>query len=115
MQLAGWTQAFAEIDLGVAAMTYDPLEILAGFHAEHALGYPLLHDQDAVHVTAFGVLNTDYGPDEDNYGIPYPGIVWIGADGRVRGTWAVPGYRTRPPFEEVMGDIQAELNGDVTD
>ena len=109
MQLAEWKDAFAELGVGVTAMTYDDRAVLAAFRAENDLGYPLLQDVDAAHVNAYGVLNADYPPGDDNYGLPHPGIVWIGADGTVRAKWAVPGYRERPPFEAVRDTIRAQL------
>ena len=54
-------------------MTSDPLEVLLDFHDEHQLGYPLLRDQDARHVKAYGVLNPEYEPGHRAYGIPLPG------------------------------------------
>ena len=86
-------------------MSYDNRSILADFHDKHSLGYPLLQDEEAKHVLAYGVLNEDYGPDSPYYGIPHPGILFIGADGTVLAKFAVPGYRSRPPFGEVLEAI----------
>ena len=47
------------------------------------------------------VRNEDYQPGEGGYGIPHPGILFIGADGVVELKFAVPGYRKRPPFEAI--------------
>ena len=82
-------------------MTYDDQSVLAKFHADNELGYPLLQDVDAKHVDAYGVRNMNYQPGDSGYGIPEPGILFISADGVVRAKFAVPGYRTRPPFEEI--------------
>ena len=84
----------------LAAMTYDSLEILKGFHESQTLGFPLLRDVDGQHVNAFGV------PDENlGHGIPLPGIFWLAPDGRINAKFAVPGYRTRPPLEEVLAAV----------
>lgn len=91
----------------MAGMTYDDLEILAGFHDEEALQYPLLHDENAKHVNALGVRNMDYTEGQKAYGIPHPGILFIGADGTIRAKYAVPGYRRRPPFDALYMDIEA--------
>lgn len=86
-------------------MSYDSLEILAAFHTNEELGYPLLRDEDARHVNAFGI------PDEDlGQGIPRPGIFWLAADGSISAKFAVPGYRTRPPFAEVLDSMGAALS-----
>ena len=86
-------------------MSYDSVDVLAAFHESEGLGYPLLRDEDARHVNAFGI------PDEDlGQGIPRPGIFWLAADGGISAKFAVPGYRTRPPFAEVQAAIGAALN-----
>ena len=109
MQLARRKDAFDDLDIGLAAITYDAREILAAFHAEQDLDYPLLQDVAAANVNAYRVRNLAYGPDDGNYGVPHPGIVWIGAEGRVRAKWAVPGYRDRPPFDEVLAELRRQL------
>jgi len=87
-------------------MTYDSLEVLDTFHFEQQLQYPLLQDQDARHVNAYGVRNQEYAPGHGAYGIPRPGVLYIGTDGRVRAKYAVPGYKQRPPFEELYADVE---------
>ncbi len=89
-------------------MTYDDRSVLADFHAEHDLGYPMLQDVDVTHVNAYGVRNMNYQSGDMGYGIPEPGILYIGVDGTVLLKFAVPGYRQRPPFDELLSAI-AEL------
>lgn len=90
-------------------MTYDSQEKLAAFHADKALPYPLLQDIDRKHVDAYGVRNQDFGPGHAGYGVPHPGIVYVGADGIVRAKFAVEGYRGRPPFEDVYNAVAGLL------
>lgn len=90
-------------------MTYDPLEVLRAFHDKHQLGYPLLHDQDARHVQAYGVLNPEYQPGHRAYGIPLPGVLLVAPDGRVLAKYAVPGYRERPEFAGMYADVVRRL------
>ncbi len=109
MQLEEWRDEFAAIGVNVAGMTYDSQEVLAGFHAEEQLGYPLLRDVDAQHVNALGIRNEDYEEGHQAYGIPHPGILFIGADGVVKAKYAVPGYRRRPPFEALLEHVKSTL------
>ena len=88
-------------------MSYDSLDILEGFHSAQNLPYPLLRDEDARHMKAYGVLNTEYEPGHRGYGIPYPGVLLIDPAGVVQDKFAVPGYRERPPFEAIMAAIEA--------
>ena len=97
------------IGVNVAGMTYDSLEVLAGFHESEKLGYPLLKDNGAEHVIAFGVLNDDYEEGHRAYGIPHPGILLIAPSGQILAKYALPGYRKRPPFEELYEHVAASL------
>ena len=86
-------------------MTYDDRAILARFHQEQGLRYPLLQDVDLKHVDAFGVRNQDYEPGDSGYGVPYPGVLYIGVDGKIIAKFAVPGYRQRPPFDRMLDTV----------
>ena len=90
-------------------MSYDKLSVLTAFHRTQSLGYPLLQDVDAKHVNAYGVRNEEYAVGHRAYGIPHPGILLIDPEGVVRAKFAVPGYRQRPPFEEILATVQELL------
>lgn len=107
MQLEAWREQFAALGVNVAGMTYDSLEVLKTFHTEQNLGYVLLQDVQAQHVNALGIRNEDYEEGHQAYGIPHPGILFIGADGVIKAKYAVPGYRSRPPFEALLEDLKA--------
>jgi len=97
------------VGVNVAAMTYDSVAILESFHSSENLGYPLLRDDAAEHVIAYGVLNEDYAKGHMAYGIPHPGIVLVSADGVVLAKYAVPGYRKRPQFNELYENVSEML------
>ena len=105
VQLEDWREKFEALGVNVAGMTYDAREVLDTFHFEQQLQFPLLQDQNARHVNAYGVRNEDYEPGEGAYGIPHPGILFIGPNGSVLAKYAVPGYRDRPPFEKLYADV----------
>ena len=88
-------------------MTYDARKILREFHDEQKLGYPLLQDENSMHVNALGIRNEDQAKDHRAYGIPHPGILLIGSDGKVRAKFALPGYRARPLFEDIYTALKA--------
>lgn len=91
-------------------MTYDSVEILRAFKAEGQLGYPLLHDEQAKHVNLLGVRNTEYAEGHMAYGVPHPGILYLRPNGEVALSFAVPGYRQRPPIEDVLAAVAASVN-----
>ena len=109
VQLEEWRAQFEAVGLKVAGMTYDGLEILADFHADQALGYPLLSDEGGEYAIALNVLNENYKPGDFAYGVAHPGILHITSDGVVAAKLAVPGYRRRPSMEAVLEVVSADL------
>jgi hypothetical protein len=77
------------------ALSHDPVPVLAAFAARHAITYPLLADEGSRAIRALGILNTTLAPTDDHYGIPYPGVYLIGADGRVADKVFHASHRTR--------------------
>ena len=106
MQLEEHKAAFEELGIQVVGMTYDSLEVLADFHTDEELSYPLLRDENAKHVNALGVRNEDYPEGHRAYGIPHPGVLYVDAQGIIRAKYAVAGYRERPPFSALIAHLQ---------
>ena len=107
MQLIELTDQFEELGINVASLTYDPVDFLKEVELDEAAEFPMLSDEDARHVKLFGVLNTDYEPGDRFYGIPYPGIFLIDADGLIVAKFAEQRYQDRPPFDDILAAAQA--------
>ncbi len=86
-------------------MTYADVAKLKAFHDAENLGYPLLQDENAKHVNALGIRNEGYEEGHNMYGIPHPGVMFVDNNGIIRAKYAIPGYRSRPPFEELLAHI----------
>ena len=56
--------------LGLATVTYDPVEVLDGFSRQHGITFPMLADVGSVTIKKFGILNPvpewALGPDKDD-------------------------------------------------
>jgi peroxiredoxin len=109
VQLETHREKFAELGVNVAGMTFDSVGLLQAFHASENLGYPLLHDEKAEHVNAYGILNEDYPKGHRMYGIPHPGILLLSPHGVVIAKYALAGYRKRPPFDELYKNVEEML------
>ena len=109
VQLESERSRFEALGVQVAAMTYDDLEQLRVFHDKSQLGYPLLHDAGAVHVNALGVRNLQYREGHQAYGVPHPGILFLSPEGKVLHKFAVPGYRQRPPIDDVLAAVESDI------
>lgn len=114
MQLESHRDQFEQAGVNVAGMTYDSLQVLSDFHAEEELNYPLLKDENARYVSALGILNEDYEAGHPVYGIPHPGVIYIGAQGTIKAKYAIPGYRQRPPLDALLLHIKS-LNEGLTE
>ena len=102
MQLTDLTEQFTELGFGIATMTYDPVEFLKIVEEDQGITFPLLHDEDVSYFNALGIRNLDYSPGQRAYGIPYPGIFLLDAEGVIRFKFAEEDYRVRPVFTDIL-------------
>ena len=134
MELQGRLEELRARGLGVAAISYDSQEVLAGFSRRRGITFPLLADEDSAVITAFGILNTvaaeAQGPDADNpelvadiakyvsvfgassniVGTPFPGTFMLDAQGRVTSRFFEEFYRERNTTANVMLKLGAGLS-----
>ncbi len=102
MQLQSHFQDFEQAGFSVAALTYDSPALQQNFIDKFAISYPVLSDIDATSITNLGILNTEYGPGDSNYGIPYPGVFIIDPQQKIVGKVFVEGYSTRVDADGVL-------------
>ena len=105
MQLQQNLDGFTKAGIRVFAISYDSVEVLAAFAEEFSIAFPLLSDQGSVVMQHFGILNTLIRPDEDYYGIPFPGVYAVGEDGAVTEKVFYRYYRVRPSAQSVLKDL----------
>lgn len=78
-------KAFRERGLGVAALSYDSIDVLADFSARKGITYPLLSDPESKIIRAFGLMNEiDYPKGHMAHGVPFPGAFVTDAKGVIR-------------------------------
>ncbi len=98
-------------DLGyeLAAISYDDTATLNLFSQQHKLSYPLLSDVNAKTMKTFNILNSQYKPGDENYGIPYPGVVVIDKDGKVSHKHFFEGYKKRVKFADLQTKLKMQF------
>lgn len=101
-QLVEVAPQFEAMGFNVATMTYDSLETLNNAGIDYGADFPLLRDEETRHFSALGIVNNQYEPGERAYGIPYPGIFLLSADGTIEAKFAEADYRERPDFSLVL-------------
>lgn len=79
----------------MVAITYDAPELQQAFIDAASITYPVISDIDAATMQALGILNEEYGPDDDNYGLPYPGIYVVNPAKEIVGKIFVERYQIR--------------------
>ena len=82
--------------LGLAAVSYDPVPVLADFTKRRHITYPLLSDEGSVVIKRYGILNTTV-PESSRqaYGIPFPGTFVVNPQGVVTSRFFEPAYEER--------------------
>ena len=111
MQLQQHLDAFTEAGIRVFAVSYDSVEVLRGFAEEFGITFPLLSDEDSAVINQYGILNTLIRPDENVYGIPYPGFYATDTDGVIIEKQFYRYYRVRPSTQSVLADVfDAEID-----
>lgn len=119
--------------LGIAAISYDPPEILAEFSRRHGITLPLLSDIDSATIKAYGILNTvaeevlGSGKDDPAViadfnvhasvtglaaasrikGTPYPGTFMLDPQGRVTSRFFEEFYRERITASTILMKLGA--------
>lgn len=88
--------AFEAAGVALFAVSYDSVPTLAEFAGEHGITFPLLADEGSHLIRRLGILNDIVRPDEDVYGIPYPGAYALSASGHVLRKYFYRHYRDRP-------------------
>jgi peroxiredoxin len=104
---------FERNDVAVFAISYDSVDVLAGFGEKYGIRYPLLSDERSAVIRRLGMLNERvaehhafYGVPmrDDVYGVPYPGSFVLDEQGIVVERRFEDSYRVR---ETAVGVLEA--------
>lgn len=96
MELESQIEAFRKRGLGVAALSYDSVEVLKDFSTRKGITYPLLSDPDSKVIGGFGLLNEiDYPKGNMAHGVPFPGTFVTDANGIIRTKQFEKAYQER--------------------
>lgn len=82
-------------------MSYDPVKTLATFSDAKKISFPLLSDEGSKTIKALGI--------EYKRGLPYPGTVFIGSDGKVKGKMFEEDFKVRPSVDDLIKKADATV------
>jgi peroxiredoxin len=101
------TAPLAQRGYKLAAISYDPPEVLTAFTQKREINYTLLSDEGSKTIDAFKLRDPQYLPGSFAYGVPQPSIFVIAPNGVIRAKLAEQGFKVRPTNEAVLAAIDA--------
>jgi len=111
VELQEQAEGFGKKGLAVASLSYDSTAILKDFAERKKVTFPMLSDPESKVIQAFGILNTNIEPGNMAYGIPFPGLYIIDAQGVVKAKYFEDDHRERYTAADVLIH---EFGGDGT-
>ncbi|MGF1667591.1 MAG: redoxin domain-containing protein [Acidimicrobiia bacterium] len=115
MQLVELHESIGD-ETAVVAISYDPVETLTGFAANHGITFPLLSDVGSETMASLGVLNTEiedevrfWGrePEQKHRGLPFPGVFLLDAAGIVTAKHFERSHRNRASAATLLSMLGA--------
>jgi peroxiredoxin len=106
IELNQYADKFTELGYGVAALSYDSIDILKAYTKERKIKFPMLSDVKSETFLSYGILNKQYKPGDMDYGIPYPGVVVINEQGIMIHSYFFQGYKKRVKFEQLYQQLK---------
>ena len=106
MELQGRLDRIRQAGMGLAAISYDPVPVLADFSARQGITFPLLSDPQHRVIDAYGLADPRYLK-QKREGIPYPAAYLIDTAGRVAWSRVDLDFRERPPTSEIRAALDA--------
>ena len=100
---------------GLAAISYDPVSVLANFTTRRHITFPLLSDAGSVLIRRYGILNTTV-PESNKqaFGIPFPGTFMVNPQGVVTARFFEQAYQERNSVGSVMARLGNNLDVPAT-
>ncbi|HLZ73377.1 peroxiredoxin family protein [Phenylobacterium sp.] len=89
----------------LAALSYDPTDVLDGFTEKRGITYPLLSDLGSVTIDRWKLRDVRYKPDSFAWGVPYASIYVISPKGVLQAKLAEEDYKVRPELSVLLATI----------
>jgi len=88
--------------MSLAAISYDPVPVLADFSARRGITFPLLSDPGSETIKRYGLLNTTIDPKNALYGYPFPGTFIVDRQGVVTSRIFEEAYQERDTVSSIL-------------
>ena len=102
MELQGRLDALTREGLGLVAVSYDPVPVLADFATRRGITFPLLSDPGSAVIKQYGIFNTTIAANNPTYGIPFPGTFIVDSKRVVTSRHFEEAYQERDTITSVL-------------
>jgi peroxiredoxin len=97
--------------IGIAAVSYDPVPVLADFSKRRGITFPLLSDVGSTTIKAYGLFNTTIAvTDTRSYGIPFPGTFLLSPQQIVTSRQFEQAYQERITVGSILAHMGAGID-----
>ena len=111
MELQQHLPEFEAAGVRILGFSPDPVRRIKRFADDAGITIPMLADEDSAVIKRYGILNTLLDPDEDLYGMPFPGTYLVDEDGTVLAKHFNQHYRTRETAAALLrGNLDAPFD-----
>lgn len=100
--------------MGLAAISYDPVSVLADFSARRGITFPLLSDFGSETITRYGLLNTTVDPGNPLHGYPFPGTFIVDRRGIVTARFFEEAYQERDTLSSILVRLGQQVDVPAT-
>ena len=115
MELQGRLEALTRQGVAVAAVSYDPVTVLADFAARRGITFPLLSDPASATIRRYGIFNTTIPEtNQQTYGVPFPGTFMLDARAVVTSRFFEPAYQERNTVASILARLGTALDVPAT-
>jgi peroxiredoxin len=95
----------AERGYKLAAISYDPTDVLTQFTKAREIPYPLLSDAGSVTIDAWKLRDLRFKPGSFAWGAPYASIYVVSPNGVLKAKLAEENFKIRPPLSAILTAI----------
>jgi hypothetical protein len=115
VELQGRVAELQRQGLSLAAVSYDPVAVLADFSKRRGITLTLLSDPGSATIKQYGVFNTTIPEtNHQSYGIPFPGTLILNTQGVVTARFFEQAYQERSTVGSIMARLGNKVNVQAT-
>jgi len=100
--------------MNLAAVSYDPVPVLADFSARRGITFSLLSDAGSATIKRYGILNTTIDPKNERYGYPFPGTFIVDRHGIVTSRVFESLYQERSTMSSILVRLGRQVDAPAT-